>query len=179
MRSSFRQGLQGLALAAFMSVTACQTLDPTPYQARAEGNGYSETALGEGIYRVSFEGNTSTPYQTVEDYLLYRAAELARENGAQTFTILRNDQPSTFVESRPEHTVCHYSPADFSEFVFYPNETESKTVEPPKTSYEAYIDVKLGKPPAGAADAQVFRTDETLQYLAPCISGAGQQGIPG
>lgn len=176
--SSLRQSLGGLALTAFMAVTACQTVHPTPYQARTEGTGYSETALGEGIYRVSFEGNTSTPYQTVEDYLLYRAAELARANGAETFTILRNDAPSAFVKTRPDRTVCHYSPADFSQFVYYPDELESETADSRMTSYEAYVDVRLGTSPAGDTDAQVFRTEETLQYLAPCISGAGQEGIP-
>lgn len=173
-------GLRACVLAAVLAaIAACHTVEPTPYQARTKGTGYSETALGEGIYRVSFEGNLSTPYQTVEDYLLYRAAELAHENGAETFVILRNDAPSALVEARPDRTVCHYSPADFSQFVYYPDERGPETAERLRTSYEAYIDVKLGKPSAGSTDAQVFKTDETLQYLSPCISGAGQKGIPG
>ena len=162
---------KSLALAASLAVAACQTIEPTPYQARESGAGYSETSLGEGIYRISFEGNAVTSYKTVEDYLLYRAAEVAHEHQADTFTVLRNTEPSTFIESRPETTVCHYSPADFSQFVLYPD-AEAVVDDPsPATRFEAYIDIKLGPAPAGADDAQVFRTQETLDYLASCVGG--------
>lgn len=158
-----------LSLIVVLALAACQTTEPTPYQARTSGAGYSETSLGEGIFRVSFEGNAATPYKTVEDYLLYRAAEVADEHQADTFTVLSNTEPSTFIESRPEMTVCHYSPADFSKFVFYADTGEENEADQPDTRFEAYIDIKLGSPPAGADDAQVFRTKETLDYLASCV----------
>ncbi|MEH6702408.1 CC0125/CC1285 family lipoprotein [Parasphingorhabdus sp.] len=63
----------------------------TPYQPQISGQrvsgGYSETRLGDTRYRVRFAGNTLTSRQTVEDYLLYRAAELTVQRGYDWFRI--------------------------------------------------------------------------------------------
>jgi hypothetical protein len=60
---------------------------PTPYQAARNGFGYSEQQIEENRYRVSFVGNSATGRQTVEDYLLYRAAELTVQNGHDWFEV--------------------------------------------------------------------------------------------
>lgn len=71
---------------ALLSVSACVT-GPTPYQPRAEDglHGYSEQALERDRVRVVFRGNFLTPQETVENYLLYRAAELTLERGYRFF----------------------------------------------------------------------------------------------
>ncbi|WP_084396651.1 CC0125/CC1285 family lipoprotein [Henriciella aquimarina] len=168
--------LPGMAAAIVLLLTACQSVEPVPYQAARAGAdggpGYSETRIDESVYRVSFEGNAATPARTVEDYLLYRAAEIAKQEGFASFTVLPNEGGSVEVETRPERTVCHYSPADFSQFVFYSDEDFAAGPEaPPNTTFHAYIDVKLGKPSADAVEPLVFKTDATLDYLEPCISG--------
>lgn len=68
-------------------VTAC--VAPTSYApARMYGGvGYSEIDLGEGRYRVSFSGNSLTPAETVDAYLLRRAAELTLADGYDHFVI--------------------------------------------------------------------------------------------
>jgi hypothetical protein len=77
----------GLALLA-----GCAT--PTPYQPalnHATGSynpGYSETRLEDGRYRLSFAGNDLTKRETVENYLLYRAAELTLTDGYDWFEIV-------------------------------------------------------------------------------------------
>ncbi len=47
--------------------------------------GYSEERLDQNKFRVTFRGNSLTPRETVEDYLLYRAAELTLQNGFTHF----------------------------------------------------------------------------------------------
>ena len=64
-----------LLLAAGL-LAGCMT--PTPYAPRTEGQrtGYTDRALTQTRYRVTFTGNSITPRDTVENYLLLRAAEV-------------------------------------------------------------------------------------------------------
>jgi hypothetical protein len=68
-------------------LTGCASA-PTPYQAAKGGFGYSEQQIEENRYRVSFAGNAATSRQTVEDYLLYRAAELTVQTGHDWFEVV-------------------------------------------------------------------------------------------
>ncbi len=79
-----------LTLAAIAALgaglAACETA--TPYQPRVAGakvGGYSEEALAGGRWRVRFSGNMETSRETVEKYLLYRAAELTAQQGGDWF----------------------------------------------------------------------------------------------
>ncbi|UUL83605.1 CC0125/CC1285 family lipoprotein [Sphingomonas qomolangmaensis] len=87
----FRPAL--LAIASTLALAACAT--PTPY-APATGQGYSRTGyLDEQIeanrFRVSFSGNSVTARETVERYLLFRAAQLTLERGFDHFTLVDRD----------------------------------------------------------------------------------------
>ena len=74
----------GLILAAGL-LAGCMT--PTPYAPRLEGQrtGFTDRALTQNRYRVTFTGNTITPRETVESYLLLRAAEVTRAAGYSAF----------------------------------------------------------------------------------------------
>lgn len=77
-------------LGALVLVSACAT--STPYQRGADSRyGFSETAIESDRYLVSFAGNSLTERDTVELYLLFRAAELTLERGYDYFTIVRRD----------------------------------------------------------------------------------------
>jgi hypothetical protein len=72
------------------ALTACAT--PTPYQsAQPGGFGYSQQQIEDNRFAVSFRGNTLTDRETVETYLLLRAAELTLERGADHFVLARRD----------------------------------------------------------------------------------------
>lgn len=77
-----------LALAA--GLAACAT--PTPYQPNIRGQGtsggYSEVRVEPERWRVSFQGNSLTSRETVEAYLLFRAAELTLQQGYDWFAIV-------------------------------------------------------------------------------------------
>jgi hypothetical protein len=76
--------------AAALLLSACTT--PTPYQPLARGSqvsgGYSEQRIEENRFRVAFAGNSLTSRQRVENYLLYRAAELTLQAGYDGFTMV-------------------------------------------------------------------------------------------
>ncbi len=85
--------LRHLVLAASAAVlAACATT--TPYQAATKPggfDGYSQTMLENDRARVSFGGNSLTDRETVENYLLYRAAEIAVERGFNYFTLAERE----------------------------------------------------------------------------------------
>ena len=79
----------GAVIVVALMASACTT--PTPYQplpsAGSERGGYSEQRLEENRFRVTFTGNSMTSRETVETYLLYRAAELTIANGYDWFVM--------------------------------------------------------------------------------------------
>ncbi len=66
-------------------LAGCMT--PSPYAPRTEGQktGYTDRELTQTRYRVTFTGNSVTPRETVESYLLLRAAEVTRAAGYSSF----------------------------------------------------------------------------------------------
>lgn len=79
--------IPALALAA-MAVAGCETATPyqpiTAHNSKASG-GYSDQQIDADHWRVTFAGNSLTSRETVERYLLYRAAELTLAQGADWF----------------------------------------------------------------------------------------------
>jgi hypothetical protein len=73
-----------------LTLAACSTT-PTPYQVVGEDGGYSDQQIESDRYRVKFAGNTATPRETVEDYALYRAAELTLETGKDYFKVVSKE----------------------------------------------------------------------------------------
>ena len=84
-----KRTLMTLAVAAVLAggLAACETV--TPYQPLNPNNvsagGYRESRLTSDHWRVDFSGNTLTSRETVERYLLYRAAELTVSQGFDWF----------------------------------------------------------------------------------------------
>jgi hypothetical protein len=81
------------ALALAVGLAACAT--PTPYQPNVRGQaasgGYSDQRLEENRFRVTFAGNSLTSRETVEGYLLFRAAELTLQAGYDVFTVVERE----------------------------------------------------------------------------------------
>lgn len=78
------------AIAALAVTAACATA--TPYQAASGADrGYSEMKIEDNRFQVEFTGNSLTDRKTVETYLLFRAAELTKQNGFDHFRVVRRD----------------------------------------------------------------------------------------
>lgn len=77
-----------VALMAATVLTACATT--TPYQPVRDGYGYQDQRIEANRYRVTFTGSTATPRQTVENYLLYHAAELTLASGNDYFIVTQS-----------------------------------------------------------------------------------------
>jgi len=78
------------SLAALAVLGGCAT--STPYQQAANGDwGFDQQQIENDRWSVSFSGNSLTDRQTVETYLLYRAAELTSQQGFDHFHIAKSD----------------------------------------------------------------------------------------
>ena len=77
------------ALSALVLLAVAGCASPTPYRPgwTGDGYGYGEQRIEDNRYRVSFTGNGATPRETVQNYLLYRAAELTLAQGADWFVV--------------------------------------------------------------------------------------------
>lgn len=75
-------------LAGALVLTACATATPYQQAANADArNGFSEIQIENDRARISFDGNSLTKRDTVETYLLFRAAELTKQGGYDYFTL--------------------------------------------------------------------------------------------
>ncbi|MEL7492255.1 MAG: hypothetical protein AAGJ73_16215 [Pseudomonadota bacterium] len=75
------------AVLALLALSACASI--TPYGPAVKNRpGYTSQQLEADKFRVTFEGNSSTDRATIENYVLYRAAEVTLESGNDYFIIL-------------------------------------------------------------------------------------------
>ncbi|HZS12349.1 MAG TPA: hypothetical protein VFA38_08865 [Nitrospirales bacterium] len=75
----------GLLSVLCLALTACAT----SYHPVDTQGGYAEKRLSDELYQVSFRANSYTPEDRIAAYLLYRAAEIAKREGAVGFIVHR------------------------------------------------------------------------------------------
>ena len=80
-----------ISLGMALLLAACATATPYGPAGAQGGYGFSDQQLDESRFRITFRGNSSTARETVENSLLYRAAELTVERGFDYFVVVEND----------------------------------------------------------------------------------------
>jgi len=175
-----------LALASPLALASCET--PTPYQPAATAGsyhmGYSDQRIDDDHFRVSFAGNSLTSRETVERYLLYRAAELTVQNGFDYFVLINRDtetKTSTYLEPgfapspwgywrpywrwyRPRFGWRSYDPF-FDDPFWRDRDFDIRTVQ----RYEAMAEIKVGHGAKPANEVRAFDAHEVLNRLGPSI----------
>ncbi len=182
----------GATIVGAMALAACAT--PTPYQpATGQGfyrNGYSDQQIEPNRFQVSFSGNDLTSRETVERYLLYRAAQLTLERGFDHFILADRD---TNVRSRTYSTPGFggayaggfgwgggWGPAwryrsrafgwrswdPFWGDPFFDRSVDIRTVD----KYEAMAEIVTGRGPKPANNVRAFDARAVLQSLGPSVT---------
>jgi len=177
----------GLALAA--GLAACAT--PTPYQpnipGQATSGGYSEIRLEPNRWRVNFQGNSLTSRETVEGYLLFRAAELTVQQGFDWFSIVDRDTDKhvqTYVDPDPLYQPWYgsygfwrpswryyghgYGWRSWDPFFgdpFWADRIDVRTVE----RFEATAEVVMGHGAKPPGDMRAFDARAVIDNLRPRI----------
>jgi hypothetical protein len=160
------------AVIATLGLAACETA-PTPYQAASASTpGYSEMRIENDRYRISFRGNSSTPRDVVETYMLYRAAELTLQNGFDHFTVAHRE---TDKDVRVRSYGGYYGA--WWGYPYYPYYWRGGW-DPywggwgpsysTSTSYEGNIEILMGRGAAGD-DPNTFDAREVTQNLGGAI----------
>jgi hypothetical protein len=161
-----------VAAAASLMLTACAT--QTPYQPAGSGGssyGFQEQRIENNRVRITFRGNTLTDRETVETYLLYRAAELTTQSGFDYFIVANR--------GTDEHTRLQgtggYSPRfAFDYWYFSPRRGWSPWYDPfwsdpvdyrEVTRYEAVAEIAMFSGAKPASDANAFDAREVLRNL--------------
>jgi hypothetical protein len=160
-------GRQAHAIGALLVLLLAGCAVPTPYQPATDGYGYSEQQLESDRYRVTFSGNSVTPRDTVQNYLLHRAAEVTLESGHDYFTVVDQDLERS--------TTYHGS--GFNDFAWGPGRHSHRAfglgfgnyTAYPIDSYTAFADIVMadGEKPAGEVNAYDAR--DVLRQLGPTI----------
>jgi len=151
-----------LALAAFAGLlAACATAGPTPYQPSDTARyGFQEQNIEDNRVRITFRGNSLTDRETVETYLLYRAAEVTIQNGKDYFVVANRD---TEEHSRLQGDAFGSSRYGFSYYGYRPYRGWARFYDPffdepsyrEVTRYEAIAEIAMfnGRKPANDANA--------------------------
>lgn len=176
-------GVKTLALGA-MALLAAACATATPYQPAesSRGFGFAEQRIENNKFRITFRGNSSTPRDTVENSLLFRAAELTLQQGFDYFVVQESD-----TEARTTITGSSY-PAFYGRYGYgYPfyrpyygfpyyaygfgwgrgYDTSLREV----TRYSAVAFVSMFPGPKPADDARAFDAREVIDNLRPVVLG--------
>jgi hypothetical protein len=142
---------------------------PTPYQPASGRYGYSEQQIEDNRYRVTFAGNDLTPADTVQNYLLYRAAEITLDRGYDYFTMVdRNlDRSTTYWGTGPSTYLGTGFGRGSGGFVGFGTSTAR-----PIDSYTAYADVVMFRGEKPADDVNAYDAREVLRRLDATIQPA-------
>ena len=154
----------GLALVALL--VGCATPMQTPYQPLQPNGGFSEQRIETNRYRVTFVGNSITPREEVENYLLFRSAELTLSQGFDYFVLSGND---TEANTYYLQTLTDYD--SFDPFLphFWPYRGFASGTSTPITNYKAEAYVLMFKGAKPAANINAYDAREVQTSLAPSV----------
>ncbi len=151
---------------ALLALTACS--GPTAYAPSVDGGaGYAERQIEGNRYRVQFRGNTLTDRETVESYLLYRAAEVTLASGNDYFRIVDQDVlPTTsYYGDGPgvgvfgSHGRRHGTGIGVS----------LGTTLQPSTSYEAVANILVFRGRKPTYDEDAYDAREVVRMIGPSV----------
>lgn len=158
-----------LVVLSALALAACATT--TPYQAAPAtgGYGYAERKIEDNRFTITFNGNSVTERATVENYLLYRAAELTLQQGYDYFVVSQRDTAgnSRLVPSggtRGFYPDYYWYAPRYGWRPFYDpfwNDVTYREV----TRYEARAEIVLMKGSKPAGNAQAFDARQVKQNL--------------
>jgi len=156
----------------FLACLLAGCMTPSPYAPRLEGQqtGYTDRALTKTRYRVTFTGNSATPRETVESFLLLRAAEVTRAAGFSNFVFdTRNTRANTSYQTVP------YGPPDpfwgrprgFGYWGGWGFAYDPMVDVVVHTNFDAYAEIVLLTPEQAAKEPRALNAGEVINRIGP------------
>ncbi len=153
-----------MVVLAAIILNACAT--QTPYRQAANGRGFRDQAIESNHYRISFSANSLTSRETVENYVLYRAAEITLANGKDYFVVVEADT-ERLVRYHSTHSDNHFS--NFPRFGNPPFDGYLGTTTTPVVTYTALAEIQIYQGDKPEDDSKAFDAREVAENLGPTI----------
>jgi hypothetical protein len=160
------------AIGLALTLAACAA--PAPYAPRRPGEttGYTDRELAPGRYRVTFAGNSVTARDTVQDFLLLRAAEVTLAAGGTHFVFDdRDTRARTTYHSNPPYYGSGFGGGFGGGWGFRPRWGYGPFGPPlmisQTTRYEASAEVVVLKPGQEQNEPRAVDAREIVNHLSP------------
>ena len=155
-----------LVAVAALVLTACETpanYGPKDGQVRT---GYTDQQLATNRYRVTFTGNAATPRETVENYLLFRAAEVTAKSGYPFFLFDTRD-----TEAKTTYQSLDAGPPWRGRGWYRHSWAwDGDVTTRPITAYEAFAEIVLLTPEQAKNEPRALEAKDVLARIAPLIA---------
>jgi hypothetical protein len=158
-----RVGAAIAVLASFVALAGCET--QAPFQPReGHSSGYTDERLATNRYRVTFLGNTVTGRETVENYLLLRAAQVTLQSGYRWFVFDTRDTEAK--------TSYHTDFVDWPEFGFHHRfggywHDWDYADSYPSTRYNAYAEIVMLSSEQARGEPRALDANDIVARLTP------------
>ena len=153
-----------IAIPLCVALTACAS--PMPYQPKTADSrvGYSDEQIAQNRWRITYSGDSLTDRATVEDYLLFRSAQVTQAAGAQWFMFDTRD-----TKAKTTYT------SDFAGWPGWPGHGwywhswpyERQFDAFPVVRYEAYAEIVLLTNEQAKAEPRAVNAQDVLDHIGP------------
>lgn len=157
--------LRILAAVTALSLTGLAGCETTPvYQAQGDhgGQGYTDKQLAENRFRVAYHGSSATSRETVEDFLLRRAAEVTLNAGYSCFVFDHRD-----TKTRTRYISDFQGPAWAGYGWYWHSWDFGPTETYPIQNYTAYAEIVLLKDDQASREPRALKAQDVLAHLSP------------
>ena len=160
-----------LGFAAALALLAACASEPPYFGPLGEGHstGYTDQQIDQNRFRVTYQGNSATPRETVEDSLVLRAAQVALRAGYPYFafdtrdTRARTSYYSTYL-GWPGWAGYHRFGGWYG---WYTAPYDVDTYTTPITRYSAYAEIVGLNEAQGKADPRALNAQSVVAHLEP------------
>jgi hypothetical protein len=151
-------------------IAGCTTPAVYAPQTQRGGTGYTDERLAQNRFRVTFTGNTATPRVQVEDYLLYRAAQVTLDSGYVAFEFDARDTKAKTTYFSTFEGFPHDPFWPGYEFGWYWHNWAFDDVQTrPVTRYEAYAEIIMLTADQAKSEPRALDAHDVMTRLGPRV----------
>lgn len=150
------------------ALAACETGPIYKPKGPGERVGYTDQQLAANRYRITFTGNSATPREQVENYLLRRAAEVTLQSSFTHFVFdTRDTEAKTYYRTDFDPWAMWGRPFGPRSHAWYWSNWPATGTTMPVTRYEAYAEIVMLTAAQAAKDPLALGAADVLSHLNP------------
>src|SRR5215469_6355182 len=172
MAANLRLRVTAALAGAAAFLTACAS-EPAYFGPLSQGHstGYTDQQIDQNRFRVTYQGNSATPRETVEDFLVLRSAQIAVQAGYPYFMF---DTRDTKAKTMYFSTFDNWPGWGYRRWGWYgwggPPFDEGDAVTRPVTRYEAYAEIVLLTEAQAHNDPRALNAQSVIGHLSPLVA---------